>query len=106
MAYIHKIAAEQPVGVGSIDGRGERPTRRADSVGNCSTGTAQCCNQVITDDSAKHTIAGLAGLNSIVGDIALVSLMLLIVIIGKIELIIFQPRLYQEEPVNQISDTF
>lgn len=69
MMYVHEIMMER-----SQDGKGQRPSRRANStVGNCSTGTVSCCNQEITDESKKQTLAGLAGLDNVVGNIALVS---------------------------------
>lgn len=72
MDYLHQVAANSPVKAASVDGRGERPSPRS-STGDCSVGKAQCCDQVINDESHKKTIAGLAGLNSIAGSIALVS---------------------------------
>ncbi|SJX64891.1 hydrophobin 3 [Sporisorium reilianum f. sp. reilianum] len=59
----------------SPHGHGQRPRPRGASEhnnnGQCSVGKAQCCNQVIHDESKKKTLAGLLGFNNLAGSIGL-----------------------------------
>ncbi|PWN93745.1 hypothetical protein FA10DRAFT_264352 [Acaromyces ingoldii] len=70
--YAQSLLAEGSAGTGSLDGRGERPRKRGDVVkGDCSQGSVQCCDQTINDSQKKKTLAGLLGVNDVVGQIGL-----------------------------------
>lgn len=69
--YAHKLIAEGAE-TRSLDGRGERPRVRGDVVkGDCSQGHVQCCDQTINDSQKKKTLAGLLGVNDVIGQIGL-----------------------------------
>lgn len=69
MAYIDQLTEEHKASR-LLDGRGVKPHARG-STGDCSIGHVSCCNQVINDSQKKKTLAGLLGLDDVIGELAL-----------------------------------
>lgn len=70
MAYIDQLTEEHQASR-SLNGRGVKPHARGSSTGDCSVGHVSCCNQVINDSEKKKTLAGLLGLDDVIGELAL-----------------------------------
>ncbi|PWN46844.1 hypothetical protein IE53DRAFT_336374 [Violaceomyces palustris] len=47
-------------------------TTNIDQSGQCSVSGVSCCQQIVSDDSTKKQLAGLAGINEILGNVGLI----------------------------------
>lgn len=69
-AYIKELTDAAKVNARSDSGHGMKPVERG-TTGDCSVGAPKCCNQVINNSGEKKTLAGLLGLNDVIGNIGL-----------------------------------
>ena len=69
-AYIKELTDAAKINARSDNGRGMKPVERG-TTGDCSVGAPKCCNQVINDNKEKKTLAGLLGVNDVIGNIGL-----------------------------------